>query len=110
MLGLTEIKEDGVKECVARYGGKLVVRIKAFPELGIADYVPGPNSQISDLPLGGHKAKRVTAPASSSSCAVTIEITPSSRVDVIGSANASLDEACDAATKVATAIEPKLPK
>ncbi|QQQ76174.1 DUF3558 family protein [Saccharothrix sp. 6-C] len=109
-LGVTEVEEDGVQECKGRYAGTISVRVKAFPELGVEDYVPGPNSKISGLPIGGHQAKRVTAPASSSSCAVTVAITSSSRVDFVASANASLDEACEAATKVATAVEPKLPK
>ncbi|WP_206745048.1 DUF3558 domain-containing protein [Saccharothrix sp. CB00851] len=109
-LGLTAITEDGVRQCKARYAGTVGVLVKAFPELSIEEYVPGANSQITDFPMESHKAKRVTAPASSSSCAVTIEITSSSRVDVVSSARASLDEACDAAAKVATAIEPRLPK
>lgn len=109
-LGLTSIEEDGTQECKARYAGNVAVRVKAFPELGIEEYVPGPSSQVSDVPLGSHKAKRITAPSSSSSCAVTVEISSSSRVDFVASANASLDQACEAATKVATAVEPKLPK
>ena len=61
-------------------------------------------------PIGSRKAKLVKAPSTKSSCLVAIEVTSTSRVDVGASANASLAEACDAATKVATAIEPKLPK
>jgi hypothetical protein len=109
-LGLTGIEEDGTQECKARYPSTVAVRVKAFPQLGIKDYVPGASSEISDVPVGSHKAKRVTKPASSTSCAITIEVSSTSRVDVVASANASLDEACEAANKVATAIEPKLPK
>ncbi|MBP2339625.1 hypothetical protein JOF41_005803 [Saccharothrix coeruleofusca] len=109
-VGLTAIEEDGTQECKGRYAGTVSVRVKAFPELGIEDYVPGGSSEISEIALGAHKAKRVTKPASSTSCAVTVEVTTSSRVDVVASANASLDEACKAATDVAAAVEPKLPK
>jgi hypothetical protein len=72
----------------------------------------GPSSKASDISIGSHKARKVGAPGggTTSSCAVTIEITSKSRLDVVASANASQDEACDAATKLATAVEPKLPK
>ncbi|MFI9813024.1 DUF3558 family protein [Saccharothrix variisporea] len=107
---LTDVENDGKQECKAQYGSTVSVRVKAFPSLGIADVVGGANSKFTEIPVGNHKGRRVTAPVSDSSCAVAIEITPKSRVDVVASANASQDEACDAATKVATAIEPKLPK
>ncbi|WP_306743858.1 hypothetical protein [Saccharothrix yanglingensis] len=109
-LGLTEIERKGAQDCEARYAGRIGVRVKAQPELGVEEFVPGSDSKISDLPLGGHRAKLVTAPLTTSSCAVTIEVTPSSRVDVVSSSPATQEQACEAATKVATAVEPKLPK
>jgi hypothetical protein len=109
-LPLTEVENDGKQECKADYGTTVSVRVKAFPALGIDEYVGAATSKITDIPVGTHKGRRITAPSSDSSCAVTIEITAKSRVDVAASANASQDEACDAATKLATAIEPKLPK
>ncbi|MFI9813020.1 DUF3558 family protein [Saccharothrix variisporea] len=110
-VSLTEIEEDGRQECKARWGQTTtVVRVKAFPELGIGEIVGGANSKFTDLSIGSHKARKVTAPSSSTSCAVTVEVSAKSRVDVVASATSSQDEACDAAQKVATAIEPKLPK
>lgn len=110
-LSLVKVEKDGTQECIARWGQTTtVVRVKAFPELGIADYVPGASSKITDTSIGTHKAKKVTAPASSTSCAVTVEVTPKSRVDFVGAATSSQEEACDAAEKLAKAIEPKLPK
>jgi hypothetical protein len=110
-ISLTEIEEDGRQECKARWGqSTTAVRVKAFPELSIGEVVGGANSKFTDLTIGSHKARMVTAPSSSTSCAVTVEITAKSRVDVVASATSSQDEACDAATKLATAIEPKLPK
>ncbi|CAL9668861.1 hypothetical protein SUDANB95_07344 [Actinosynnema sp. ALI-1.44] len=108
---LTEIEPDGKRQsCNAEWGTSATVGVTAYPTLGVADFVPGPSSQFSDITVGSHKARKVTAPGSASSCAVTIEITSKSRVDVVAIANASQDEACDAAQKLAEAIEPKLPK
>ncbi|XVV03536.1 DUF3558 family protein [Actinosynnema sp. CA-248983] len=111
-LPLTEIEPGGKQSCDAEFGTTVSVGVKAYPTLSVADFVTGPSSQVSDITLGSHKARKITAPGggTSSSCAVTIEITSKSRVDVIATANASQDEACDAAEKLATAIEPKLPK
>lgn len=110
-LSLGNIEKDGTQECAARWGQTTTaVRVKAFPELGIADYVPGASSTITDITIGKHKAKKVTAPSSSTSCAVTVEVTSKSRVDFVGAATSSQQEACDAAQKLAEAIEPKLPK
>jgi hypothetical protein len=108
-LGLTRVEKARENSCEARYAERIGVRVIAYPELGVDDFVPGANTQISDLPLGSHKAKRATAPTTDSSCAIVIEITSSSRVDVVGSSPSTQEQACEAATKVATAIEPKLP-
>ncbi|HWO67890.1 MAG TPA: DUF3558 family protein [Umezawaea sp.] len=109
-LGLTAIEEDGAQECKSRYATTVSVRVKAFPSLGLKDVTGGPNAEFSDVTVGAHKAKLVKKALSSSACAVALEVGPTSRVDVVASANASLDEACAAANAVATAIEPKLPK
>ncbi|RKT71860.1 DUF3558 family protein [Saccharothrix variisporea] len=111
-LPLTEIEPNGKAGCDAEFGTSVSLGVKAYPSLGISDFVMGPNSKPSDITIGSRKARKVGAPAggTTSSCAVTIEVTAKSRVDVVASANASQDEACDAATKLATAIEPKLPK
>ncbi|MFT7836201.1 DUF3558 family protein [Saccharothrix sp. BKS2] len=108
-LGLTQVEEQGDRDCQARYDGRVGVRVKAWPELGTDEYVGGSASEISDVTVGGHRAKRITAPVTTSSCAITIEITPTSRVDVLSSSPATQEQACEAATKVATAIEPQLP-
>lgn len=105
-LNLTEIEADG-KACDAEFSATTSVTIKAQPELAIGAAV---GKELSDITVGSRKAKLVKAPSSESSCLVAIEVTSTSRVDVGASANASQAEACDAATKVATAIEPKLPK
>ncbi|MFJ6670811.1 DUF3558 family protein [Actinosynnema sp. NPDC091369] len=106
-LNLTGIEEEGGDTCLANYSSTVSFSLAAHPELGIDEAVGG---EKSDIPVGSRKGKLVKTPTTKNSCLVAIEVTPTSRVDVGASANASLDEACEAATKVATAIEPKLPK
>lgn len=106
-LNLTEIEPRDDRECIAEYSSTVSIGLTKHPELAIADAVGG---EKTDIPIGSRKAKLVKTPTTSSSCLVAIEVTATSRVDVASSANASLDEACEAATKVATAVEPKLPK
>lgn len=105
-LNLTEIEVDG-DACDAEFSATVSVTVEPKPDLKIDEAV---GKELSDIDVGPRKAKLVKAPATDSSCLVAIEVTETDRVDVIAVANASQDEACDAATKVATAIEPKLPK
>jgi hypothetical protein len=109
-FNLTEITEDGTDSCEAEYSDSVSVRLDVHADKSLADYVPGPEAQQSDTSIGGREAKLVQKAFTSSSCVVAIAVGDSSRVDVFASADASLDEACEAATKVATAVEPKLPK
>lgn len=109
-FSLTDIEEEGTQQCGAQFSPTVGVGLKAWPSKGIADATGAGNQKISDISIGSRKAKLIERGASDTLCAVAVEVTKSSRVDVIASANASLAEACDAAQKVATAIEPKLPK
>jgi len=110
-LSLSRIEKGGKQECDARWGETTTkVSVKALPELGVGEVVLSPGAQSSDLTVGSHRAKRAKGALSSTDCLVTVEITEKSRVDVIASSTSSVDEACDAATQVATAVEPKLPK
>ncbi|MFI9006997.1 hypothetical protein ACIGNX_07175 [Actinosynnema sp. NPDC053489] len=107
-LNLSEIEKVDEKECGAEYSPTVSFGLTKQPELAIGDAVG--NGKKSDISIGSRKAKRVEAPATKTSCLVAVEVGPTSRVDVIASSDNSLDAACEAATKVATAIEPKLPK
>jgi Protein of unknown function (DUF3558) len=111
-FSLTEVEEVGNQECGAEYGAVegVSVSIKAWPELSVKDATGGPNAELSDTTIGSRKAKLVKKAYSSSACIVAVEVTSTSRVDFLSSANVSLDKACDAATKIATAVEPTLPK
>ncbi|WP_231499871.1 DUF3558 family protein [Saccharothrix sp. NRRL B-16314] len=107
-LNLTEIEEESRSACGAEFSATVSVSIKAQPELAIADAVG--DGKKTDTSIGSRKARLVEAPGTKTSCLVAVEVSPTSRVDVISSSDNSLQAACDAATKVATAIEPKLPK
>ncbi|MBP2339624.1 ABC-type phosphate transport system substrate-binding protein [Saccharothrix coeruleofusca] len=109
-FGLTKIEEGDSTSCDAVYSDSVSVRLDIYPDAGLADYSPGLSSAISDTSVRGRKAKLVEKALTSSSCAVAVEVSTSSRVDIAASADASLDEACDAATEVAAAVEPKLPR
>ncbi|MGM1061073.1 hypothetical protein [Saccharothrix sp. Mg75] len=105
-VSLTEIEPDG-DACDAILGTTNAVSLKPEPDLKIDEAV---GKDVSSISVGSRDAKLVKAPASDTSCLVAIEVTPTDRVDIASSDNTSLDKACDAATRVANAIEPTLPK
>ncbi|TQM82257.1 uncharacterized protein DUF3558 [Saccharothrix saharensis] len=106
-LNLTEVEEESRGACGAATSPAGGVSIKAQPELAIADAVG--DGKKSDTSIGPRKARLVEAPGTNTSCLVAVEVSPTSRVDVIASTR-SLESSCELATNVATAIEPKLPK
>jgi hypothetical protein len=107
-LNLSNVEKVDEKECGAEVSTTAYFGLTKQPELAIADAVG--DGKKTDIPIGSHKARVVEAPASKNSCLVTVEVGPTSRIDVIAVSNASGAEACELATKVATAVEPKLPK
>ncbi|MEV0676680.1 hypothetical protein AB0I60_09170 [Actinosynnema sp. NPDC050436] len=110
-FALTRIEKQGTQDCQARWGETTtIVSIKVFPTLGLGDVVLGPNAKPSDVQVGARKAKHVEAVLTTTDCVYAVEITPKSRVDFFAAATASSAEACEAANKLATAVEPKLPK
>lgn len=106
-LNLTEVEEESRGACGAVASPGSGVTIKAQPELAIADAVG--DGKKSDISIGPRKARLVEAPGTNKSCLVAVEVGPTSRVDVVASSR-SLETSCELVTKVATAIEPKLPK
>ncbi|MFC5058061.1 DUF3558 family protein [Saccharothrix xinjiangensis] len=108
-LNLTGIEEDGSQECFARYSSEVGVIAKVFLDLPLDEAGKGPNAEVSDTSVNGREAKLVRRAASDTACAVAIGV-GSDRFDIVASANASLDQACDAATTLAEALEPQLPK
>ncbi|AXX28934.1 hypothetical protein APASM_1569 [Actinosynnema pretiosum subsp. pretiosum] len=96
--------------CNAKNSKKMTLGLNIFPTLNLADYQPGPTSQISDTTVGTRKAKLVKEAASQLDCVIAIEISPTSRADVFAYSINSLDEACSTAEALAKAVEPSLPK
>ncbi|GAA2668543.1 MULTISPECIES: DUF3558 family protein [Actinosynnema] len=122
---LTEVApEQGLENIQERTGGaastdacnarnstkQLSLGLSIYPTLNLADYQPGPTSQISDTTVGTRKAKLVKEAASQLDCVIAIEISPTSRADVFAYSINSLDEACATAEALAKAVEPSLPK
>jgi hypothetical protein len=87
---------------------KVTVGVSLYPDKGLKDYNLGPQAEPSDIKVGAHEAKLVKKALTKTACAVAIGVSDSSRVDVNGTGE-DLELTCEAATKVATAIEPKLP-
>ncbi|MER5264430.1 hypothetical protein ABTZ99_20390 [Actinosynnema sp. NPDC002837] len=107
-LNLSNLEKVDEKECSAEYPSLGLTSVTKQPELAIADAVG--DGKKTDISIGSRKARVVEAPASKNSCLVAVEVGPTSRVDVFAVSNTSGAEACEVATKVATAVEPKLPK
>lgn len=107
-LGLTEIVPDD-DECDAEFNATTSVKLTARPDQSIAD-VATTTGQLSDTKVGARKARLLKGSTTDESCLIAVEVGSKSRVDIAGSSNNSQADSCDAVTKVATAIEPKLPK
>ncbi|WP_309109714.1 DUF3558 family protein [Saccharothrix sp.] len=109
-FSLTRIEAES-RGCGARWGQTTTsVGLKVQPELSIAEAVGASGARFIDTNIGSRKAKKVEAGFTDTSCLIAVEVGPKSRVDFVAEATASVQESCDAATKLATAIEPKLPK
>lgn len=106
-FNLTGIEKDG-EDCFAQYSSSVTVLVGPI-DAPLAEAGKGPQAEVSDTTVNGREAKLVRKAYTNTACAIALKV-GDGRVDAVASANASLDEACDAATKVATAIEPQLPK
>lgn len=107
-LGLgdgTEEKVGRARSCQWQKSGSHATTVGIFDDLGLKDVVS--KSETKPLTMGKHKAVQATGGASS--CAVAIEVTESSRVDVLSAANGDVEKACEFAKQAAKLVEPKLP-
>ncbi|GLZ31435.1 hypothetical protein Lesp02_36230 [Lentzea sp. NBRC 105346] len=96
--------------CQARDAKDVLVRFNLYRDKGLKDITPvNPQAELSDTTVGAHKAKLIKKAVTSTACAVTIEVSAISRVDVVGTGGRTLDVSCDSAMAVAKAIEPNLP-
>jgi hypothetical protein len=63
----------------------------------------------SSVTIGRHRGEHVEADGGEGKCMITLDVTQHSSVSTDVSARLDTAKACDAATKVATLFEPKLP-
>lgn len=90
-------------------GGNGVFSADLRNSQGLKDIVVG-SGTLSDQRVGDHPGKALKEDGGTGTCMIVIGITESSRVDVLGSYKADTAKACDLAMRVATLIEPRLPK
>ncbi|WP_433266261.1 DUF3558 family protein [Actinosynnema sp. CS-041913] len=110
-FALTRIEKEGPRGCKARWGQTTTaVLVDAFPEVGLSEVTGGSSARLADTTVGSRKAKRVEAGLTDVSCLIAVEVDATSRVDFYAAATTTVEESCDAAKKLAEAVEPKLPK
>jgi hypothetical protein len=90
-------------------GGNGVFSADLRNSQGLKDIVVGYGT-LSDRRIGNRTGKALKEAGGAGTCMIVIGITESSRVDVQGSYKADTARACDLAMRVATLIEPRLPK
>ncbi|GAA2684373.1 MULTISPECIES: DUF3558 domain-containing protein [Actinosynnema] len=85
------------------------IAIQVYPDLGLAQYNPIYQAVVSDIDVNGRRGKLVEKALTKFDCAVVLELTETSRVDVFASASVTNDS-CAVAQQIAKAIEPDLPR
>jgi hypothetical protein len=85
--------------------GDYGVLTSIWDDRGIAEVQS--NTEPQPKTVGSHQAIQYTAAANT--CAIAIELSDSSRVDVSGSAGGDMTKACTVASRAAGLVEPKLP-
>jgi hypothetical protein len=85
--------------------GQFTIQVGTFDVLGIKDVVA--TGEIKPVPtVGTHQAVQSIY---GTVCAISIEVTRTSRVDIGGAANGDTAKSCQIAMQVARLVEPKLP-
>jgi hypothetical protein len=108
-LGVGEAKplnaSSGSRGCEWIASGQFAIHVKSYSTRGIKDVQA--TGEIKSLPtVGRHQAVQSMY---GTACAVSIEITKTSRVDASASADGDNAKSCQIATRLAQVIEPKLP-
>jgi hypothetical protein len=94
------------RRCVWTATGSFTMDVTIFDTRGIKDVAA--SGQIQQLPkVGRHEA--VKSFGGVDSCAISMAITETSRVDTSAAARGDAQRSCDVAMQVARLIEPKLP-
>ncbi|MBP2320955.1 hypothetical protein JOF56_001340 [Kibdelosporangium banguiense] len=79
--------------------------VAIFDELGLDDLV----ARGTPKPVTVGNRKALQSIGGIDTCAISIELTNTSRVDTQGTAGGDEQKSCDIALKVARLVEPKLP-
>jgi hypothetical protein len=97
---------NNARACNFNDGDGFVLGVAIYDELGLEDLVAG--SDIKPVPtVGRHKA--VQAIGGIDTCGIVIEVTKTSRVDVLGTAGGNEQKSCEIALRAAKLVEPRLP-
>ena len=88
-----------------RASGQYALTVGIFDTLGIDDVVSQRPKKTIDV--AGRPAARFVGPLSA--CAIALDVSETSRVDVVVSANGDTDKGCAVALRAAARVEPKLP-
>lgn len=94
------------RRCVWTSAGSFTMDVAIFDIRGIKDVVA--SGQIQQIPkIGRHEA--VQSFGGVDSCAISMAITETSRVDTSAAAHGDAQKSCETALKVAQLVEPRLP-
>lgn len=101
----TEQKLNKARACMFLENDGFSMSVGIFDELGLDDLVAqGPPKPVT---VGNRKA--LQSIRGIDTCAISIELTKTSRVDTQGTAGGDEKRSCDIALRVALLVEPKLP-
>jgi hypothetical protein len=93
------------RACLFQEASGFSMTVAIFDELGLDDLVAqGPPKPVT---VGNRKA--VQSIRGIDTCAISIELTKTSRVDTQGTAGGDEEKSCDIALRVARLVEPRLP-
>jgi hypothetical protein len=107
-LGSTPGKEQTLnhaRACTFLDNDGFAMSVGIFDELGLDDLV----AQGQPRPVTVANRKAVQSIRGIDTCAISIELTKTSRVDTQGTANGDEGKSCAIALQVARLVEPKLP-
>jgi len=100
-----EEKLNNARACSFYEAKGFTMGVAIFDELGLDDLV----AQGAPKPVSVGNRKAVQSIRGIDTCAISIELTKTSRVDTQGTAGGDEQRSCDIALRVARLVEPKLP-
>jgi hypothetical protein len=101
----TEERLNNARACSFYKADGFTMGVAIFDELGLDDLVS--RGTPKEVTVG--KRKALQSIGGIDTCAISIEVTKTSRVDTQGTAGGDEQKSCDIALRVARLVEPKLP-